>query len=104
MKFSHVVEFENTQRSGAARLEKLRSCSTPKKIPTKTYEFYLFFSTLLFNVYVLLKKKKKKDEGEKQIIFHTVAAEAFSDFAATMQLQCYNHGYVIMGTIPLLAE
>ena len=28
---------------------------------------------------------------------NTGAAEAFPDFAATMQLQCYNHSYVIMG-------
>ena len=28
---------------------------------------------------------------------NTEAAEAFSDFAATMQLQWYNHSYVIMG-------
>ena len=35
---------------------------------------------------------------------NTVAAEAFSDFAATMQLQWYNHSCVIMGTIRLLAE
>ena len=32
-------------------------------------------------------------------ILHTVAAEAFSDFAATKQLQWYNLSYVIMGTI-----
>ena len=35
---------------------------------------------------------------------NTGAAEAFSDFAATMQLQWYRHSYVIMGTIRLLAE
>ena len=35
---------------------------------------------------------------------NTVAAEAFFDFAATMQLQWYNHGYVIMGAMRLLAE
>ena len=35
---------------------------------------------------------------------NTGAAEAFSDFAATMQLQWYNHRYVTMGTIRLLPE
>ena len=31
---------------------------------------------------------------------NTKAAEGFSDLAATMQLQWYNHSYVIMGTGP----
>ena len=54
-----------------------------------------------------------KTEKEASIRMHffllycnTAAAEAFSDFATTMQLQWYNHSYVIMGrhTIRLLAE
>ena len=40
----------------------------------------------------------------RSAMLHTVAEEAFSNFAATMQLQWYNPSYVIMGTIRLLAE